>query len=126
MLTLVERRQVFQNLQLLLSTQHKVHFGHIGYILGLKLSITTRYHHESIGVLASNATDGLTAFLVGKFSNRTSIDNTNIGLFSGTSLPYTLFSKELTESRSLGKVQLTTQRIKYGCFILKYRGVNHS
>ena len=113
------------HLQLLLGTQHQVNLGHLCNLGRFQLSIATGHNHKGLGMLASNATNGLTTFFVGQLGYRASVDYTKVYPLTCTSLAHAMLGKKFAQRRSFGKVQLTTQGVKDNRLILKNGSIYH-
>ena len=127
-LTLIMLLQISQELHdaaFLFGSQHHIHSLNRSYLFRLQLGITSCHHHKSTRMILYQPVNGLTAFLVGYFCYRTSIDHTNICLLSSSCCTYTRFLQQLANGRGFRKIQLAAQCIIYGCLILKYSSIYH-
>ena len=100
-------REELYKICLLIAAKHKTHAWYLGNRLSLKLSIAAGHHHESAGVLPHKFVYRLTAFVVGHFSNATSVNHAKVGLLTLVNGANAHFLQHLAESGSLGEIQLT-------------------
>ena len=123
---LLQVAQVIHQAAFLLGTEYHIHPFDGSYLLGLELGIATRHHHKGSRMVLHQAMDGLTAFLVRHFGDRTSVHHANVRLLPFPSRTYSRFLQNLSDSGGLREVQFTAQGVINGLLILKYSSIYHS
>ena len=117
--------QMLEQIQLLFGTQHQIDPFDVSYLVRLQLGIATRYDHKGSRVLLADPPDGLSAFLIGQFSDGTGVDNTNIGLFARAYFPYALLGQQFADGGCFCKIQFTSH-CKISSFLcIEYCLINH-
>ena len=110
---------------LFLCTDHEVHTFDMLDTFRLQLGIAPRDDDESARVLLHQSADGLPALMVSHLRDAARIDDDDVSRLTLLHRPHTVTAQLLADSRSLGEIQLATQR-EVGRFLsLQNRGVNH-
>ena len=122
---LLQITQEIHDTAFLFSSQYHIHSFNGSHLFRFQLGIASSHHHKGPRMILYQPVNGLTAFLVGHFCYRTSIDHTNIRLLPSSCRTDTRFLQQLANGRGFREIQLAAQCIIYGCLILKYSSIYH-
>ena len=118
-------REILYEVSLLVGSQHQAHSLYLAHRLGRELRIASRHHNKGSRILTHQAMNSLTAFVVGNIRNRACIYEANISLLALLCLHHSHLFQEFSKSRSLRKIEFTTERIVSRLLALKNRTVYH-
>ena len=107
--------QMLQQIHLLICSQHQVYSRNGCQFCCSELGIATGDHNEGLQVFANEPVNILPAFLLGRLSHRTGVDDTNIRFLSGFYRLITCLLHLFAQSRTFGKIQFASQGIKQKC-----------